>query len=320
MKKYTTRNSENPIYDRLYNGLENHSERIMLPYHLSKEQIEKVVSTASNDPWIFYVNTYECLYSPVCTLVYPDYIFSKQEILDLKSEINRNVSIIAKNSGNGTDYQKALMVHDILCSNVKYADDGDMCRHTIVGPIIERGSVCDGYSKAYKLILDTLGIPCLIVNGTGLSGDSKMETPHSWNLVRLNGDWRHVDVTYDVRKRWKDDHWHDYFALSTDRILRDHNYDADMYPNANGPSIDYFVKNGLVMNNTETFRSYILDRIKAGDIVFSIRLPDTVPSDVGESKIKEIINSIKFRDRKKYSINIISNRKQGVFHFKISET
>ena len=55
----------------------------------------------------------------------------------------------------------------------------------------ESQPVCDGYARAFKLLCDELGYPCLCVAGTA-NGIS-----HAWNIVQVGGQWYAVDVTYD---------------------------------------------------------------------------------------------------------------------------
>ena len=52
-------------------------------------------------------------------------------------------------------------------------------------------AVCQGYAETMKLFLDALGIENKLVYGTG-GGIS-----HVWNLLCLDGDWYHMDVTWD---------------------------------------------------------------------------------------------------------------------------
>ena len=51
--------------------------------------------------------------------------------------------------------------------------------------------VCEGYARAFKLICDELGVPCILVDGLADGG------PHMWNYVFLGGNWYGVDVTWD---------------------------------------------------------------------------------------------------------------------------
>lgn len=56
--------------------------------------------------------------------------------------------------------------------------------------------VCEGYSRAFKLICDALEIPCILVSGTGTNNQNEAEA-HMWNYVELDGAWYAVDVTWD---------------------------------------------------------------------------------------------------------------------------
>ena len=63
--------------------------------------------------------------------------------------------------------------------------------------------VCEGYSKAFKLVCDQLGIPCILVSGKGYNDPSNPGAygPHMWNYVQVpemeDGRWYLVDVTWN---------------------------------------------------------------------------------------------------------------------------
>ena len=44
-------------------------------------------------------------------------------------------------------------------------DDGTSLSYTSYGCLVNRKAVCEGYSKAYKLILNRLNIECEVVSG-----------------------------------------------------------------------------------------------------------------------------------------------------------
>lgn len=108
----------------------------------------------------------------------------------------------------------ALQVHDLLLRDFTYtyqgmvphemsdgADDADDC-HFAHAALIGHNAVCDGWSLAYKYLLDRVGVASAVV--WGQAGDA--ESPagdHAWNVVdiadKLGGyhRWSHVDVTWD---------------------------------------------------------------------------------------------------------------------------
>ena len=76
--------------------------------------------------------------------------------------------------------------------------------------------VCEGYSKALKLICDRLEIPCVLVSGTGDGED------HMWNYVQVeDGTWYAVDAT------WNDSTGHDgYLLVGKDVMDQKHTTDS----------------------------------------------------------------------------------------------
>ena len=57
-------------------------------------------------------------------------------------------------------------------------------------------ALCEGYSRAFKVIMDKLGIPCVLVNGVYRHGENQEEL-HMWCHVELDGEWYAVDQTFD---------------------------------------------------------------------------------------------------------------------------
>lgn len=56
--------------------------------------------------------------------------------------------------------------------------------------LVQGRSVCAGYARAYQYLMQQLGIPCYYC--TGYAGEN-----HAWNIVRLDGVYYNVDVTWD---------------------------------------------------------------------------------------------------------------------------
>lgn len=57
---------------------------------------------------------------------------------------------------------------------------------TAYGALVTGDTVCKGYAMAWKVLMDRMGIPCLVI----CKGDGS----HLWNLVQLDGKWYHIDV------------------------------------------------------------------------------------------------------------------------------
>ena len=68
--------------------------------------------------------------------------------------------------------------------------------YSIVGALTEGRAVCEGYARSFKYIMDELGIPCVVVSGTGKNSKGETEA-HAWNYVQVDDNWYAVDVTWD---------------------------------------------------------------------------------------------------------------------------
>ena len=98
---------------------------------------------------------------------------------------------------NGNNYNKALIVHDTLVDMLEYDQSTNgINTHNIYGAFMEHSVVCEGYAKAFKYIMDSLNIPCILVGGVATNNASTTES-HMWNYIQLDGNWYGVDVTWD---------------------------------------------------------------------------------------------------------------------------
>ena len=71
------------------------------------------------------------------------------------------------------------------------------CLSALEGNIGTDGPVCDGYSRAFKVLCDKLKIPCVLVDGYALTKADGPGEFHMWNSVQIDGQWYGVDVTWN---------------------------------------------------------------------------------------------------------------------------
>lgn len=98
---------------------------------------------------------------------------------------------------NEKTYNKIKKVHDMLATSLEYDTTlkGNNI-HNIYGAFVEGKVVCEGYAKAFKYILDSLSIECILISGDATNSAGQTES-HMWNYVKLDGDWYGVDLTWD---------------------------------------------------------------------------------------------------------------------------
>ncbi len=136
-----------------------------------------------------------------------------------------------------SDYEKIKEVHNWLIDNIEYDVNFESDEsYSISGALIEGKAVCEGYARSFKYIMDELGIPCVLVSGTGTNSNGETES-HAWNYVQLDGKWYAIDVTWDdpvvigngyvsADTRYK------YFLKGSNTFLVTHQEDGYLSPNS----------------------------------------------------------------------------------------
>lgn len=104
--------------------------------------------------------------------------------------------VLAQAKKKRSDYAKLKFIHDWLVSNTDYLAHSDSNYEPMYadGPIVRGRADCGGYAKAFKYLAQSLGIDCIMVIGSSEGADT---VNHAWNMVKLNGVWYNVDVTWD---------------------------------------------------------------------------------------------------------------------------
>ena len=135
-------------------------------------------NTASNDE--------DCV---VCSLT-AEYRLSPSEIAQNKQLLTDGAAWACDWVDPQTDTAtQVLAVHDWLVRHVAYDQDDMRASHTAYGLFANATAVCEGYSQAFMLAMERLGVPCVIVRSEDMA--------HQWNMVCIGGAWYHVDVTWD---------------------------------------------------------------------------------------------------------------------------
>ena len=153
--------------------------------------------------------------------------FSSESEVDLAiKQVENARDNIIKSISAKNDYDIALKVHDILVSSLEYDSTFNKPNiHNVYGALTQNSVVCEGYAKAFKYILDSLGIESILVSGDATNSSGKTES-HMWNYIKLDGNWYGVDVTWDdpiiIGVSLKNTIRHDYFCKGSDLFNLSH--------------------------------------------------------------------------------------------------
>lgn len=142
----------------------------------------------------------------LCKALVISYTYDKQNVLSMLKSMNETVGTIMTGvKTEWSDLEKALYLHDFLCLNCSYSVGTS--NYTAYDALVLKKAACQGYAQAYLYLLKQAGIESYMVYSSALC--------HAWNLVRINNEFYHVDVTWDdpvpdCRGRAK----HNYFLKS----------------------------------------------------------------------------------------------------------
>ena len=142
------------------------------------------------------------------------YLFEGKELENaknaMKDAVNALMENYRKNDGGDDAYALELYVHDAIAKRITYDESSDQS-HTAYGALVEGKAVCEGYAKAFELIMQSYGFPCYMVVGEG------REDTHGWNLIKIGEDWYYVDPTWDDTD--SDYTSHAFFNMTTEMML-----------------------------------------------------------------------------------------------------
>ncbi|UZK63896.1 lipoprotein [Mycoplasma mycoides subsp. capri] len=137
------------------------------------------------------------LYSAVVTV----YSSQKSKTLNNENEAKKMAKEIVEKNGwkNLPTLEKLTKAYEWMTKEVKYDYDfttGPILKNQNAhSALVNRYTVCTGYAKGLKLLLEELGIPCRFIEGHS-ERESRL-SKHAWNLVQLDNEWYHIDATSD---------------------------------------------------------------------------------------------------------------------------
>jgi hypothetical protein len=179
------------------------------------------------------------------TAIMPGYNDEKSAIISASEKIETTAEqILSETTGLG-EFDKAVYFYDKIIERCRYELEGDEAR-TIYGAFINGAAQCQGLSKAYKYLCNKAGLECYLVNGYTASGDA-----HMWNIVRVNGNWYHIDLTKGDST--SDFEKYNYCLVDDAHIYKNYTRDhrSTELPAANSMSDNYFVRKGLYAKTSD---------------------------------------------------------------------
>lgn len=173
------------------------------------------------------------------------------------------------NDTDGSDYQKALWLHDWLLNQLEY--DNTLKWSSAESALTRRLGTCQAYERAYAQLLSAAGIENAETRDT--------YDGHTWNAMKLDGEWYQVDCTWDD----SNDNWYNfdqrllYFGLTDELMAVAHPGHSNIYTvsgygtRSTSLKNNYFVKSGEAQKWVELYRDRIQNSLDSKQTQFSIQ-------------------------------------------------
>ena len=214
----------------IINGLRSMEKRINLgAYNISTTDAIDLTAEISDfrgdNP--YYIFSIWATLDDDNTILVVGYQYTPKELAEkLEKEAEEQAVVDAAIASCVTDgmsnYEIAKALHDYLATHNEYdmrlySGNLPALSRTSYGALVNRTSVCSGYALAYQHLMEDAGIPCEYVTGMTTRGS------HAWNIVQIDGEWYHVDVTWDDPTPDREGYVrYKYFLKSDKAMSRDH--------------------------------------------------------------------------------------------------
>ena len=187
-------------------------------------------------------NTYDTIYVTTNNFgrvnIKIDKIYTEEDIVAINNKIDEIYNQLI--TDNMSSYDKIKAIHDYIINTTVYDQERANAvknsseyvkykSNTAYGPLIEGKAICGGYTDAMALFLDKMGIPNYKVSSE----------KHIWNLVYIDGAWKHLDLTWDdpVVSTGENMLLHTFFLIDSTTLMAndatEHTYNKNIYIEAN---------------------------------------------------------------------------------------
>ena len=254
---------EQLIYKELYQGVDAHAEDITV-HCLDGQKAGIILHSVIYDfPEIFWTDGSSDMltYEESHVVVQPTYTYSREEREVMQAEIDSSVNaILSQISMESSEYDKIKYIYETLVRDVAYVENVPD-NQNIYSTFVRKETVCAGYAKANKYLLERLGVYCIYV-----LGDADNEK-HAWNIVRCNDVMCYVDVTWadplfseDVQEI-PEEILYDYLCCSDSMLGTTHQADVNYnYPECVSDEWEYYHLNQMHYDSAD--RKMLLDTMR----------------------------------------------------------
>ena len=263
--------AQQAVYHSILSGVKNLEDEFQIPVLEGEELYNVFFQMRLDHPEIFWVSSYKYRYykdSPNLIFI-PEYLFDKKKICEHQKAMTARVEKLIRPAQKLSEWEKEKYVHDFICENIRYDKLKKSYSHEIIGPLGQGVGVCEGIAKAVKVLLDALGVWCVIAI-CGNNPEKGIKYRHTWNIVKIGGTYYHLDATFDNtlgKDRETSEIRYDYFNLDDSQIFRDHEPLIAPAPHCGDHEHFYYKEKKLSFTKKEDVYKRSLQAAKKGRVL-----------------------------------------------------
>lgn len=187
-----------------------------------------------------------------------------------------------------TDLEKETAVYDWMVKTIKF-DEGmsvlvnDTAESgTPYGALKNHKAVCVGYATTFRLFMQMLDIECMVVHD--------LEYIHSWDLVKIDDHWYHVDIYSDAEEEQ-----YGHFNLNDELMASLQDWDMDFFPKADSLEANWGYQHREHAENVyalpELIKSALTERRGVLYVDFASK-PTDAEEEAAESMVYAIMDAL----------------------------
>ena len=302
-------------YDDVVDTVSHMRESALIPLTIPTREYSKVLETVRCEQLGFFfidtrsvgeyndnAQTFEINFT---------YKYTAEEINSMLAETEAEAVSIVSRTENMGSYEKVKYFHDYLARTVQSTSEGEFT-DSVYGALVKKKALCEGFAKAFSYLCNLSGIDNMIVTGV-------TDIDHMWNMVKLNGNWYHVDVGWDqpaaaLRDNYPDMLLYQYFLVSDD-VIANHctvNTELGNPPPADDNDMNYYIRENcyaksydealdmiqrLCINAIDTGENYFIIKVDSGNLYTQVTAGLVKKDENGKTDADRIVRKAGYSGR-----------------------
>ncbi|HFI0420814.1 TPA: transglutaminase domain-containing protein [Streptococcus suis] len=277
---------ERRVYLQFVNGLRKRENTIELD-SVNQELYTRVYFSVANDfPEYYWLTDTMVDGIEFSDLSQPTYPANVEQV---SSQLEEVAQSILEQTPKGSDYEMVKFFYETIIKQTTYDlealsnDSLSWKEQGITSVLLEKKSVCAGYSRTFQYLCQLAGIECIYVSGVANS-EQGGQIGHAWNLVQIGGQYYGIDTTWGdpvfkevMGGQGQVEISYDYLCVTDEVLNRTRKADLDLlgywgqefpfqsrplvYPSATDNSLNYYVQMGAYFTRFD--EAAVLDSVRS---------------------------------------------------------